>query len=38
MEAIRATSLMKYARRADVCGIYSMESGKQMAICEILES
>jgi len=38
IEAMRATSLIKYALNADVWGIYNIESGKQMARCEILEA
>lgn len=36
MEDILATSLMKYDLKAEVCGIYKMESGKHIAKCFIL--
>lgn len=31
MDDILATSLMKYDLKAEVCGIYKMESGKHIA-------
>jgi len=33
IDDILATSLIKYDRSADVCGIYNIESGKQIAKC-----